>query len=316
VRGAAFLSALVFLAACTSTQPPAPYHDYGLDKGAGSAGIHTVLEGDTVYSVSDRYNLPMRDIIVLNSLSAPYKLSVGYRMKLPPPNEYKVREGDTLYGVARTFDVSVNQVAKLNDLSAPYTIEQGQVLRLPSPKAPPSESSFTFSREEAESASSARVGSVERENLQTGERTGGQVQQASARRPVVEKPPARSGNGKFMQPVSGRVISSYGPKKGGLHNDGINIQAPRGTPVRAAENGVVVYTGDELKGYGNLVLVRHDGGYMSAYAHLDRTLIKRGETVRRGQSIGTVGSSGQVDSPQLHFEIRRGTQALDPEKYL
>ena len=116
--------------------------------------------------------------------------------------------------------------------------------------------------------------------------------------------------------MAGRTISGYGPKKDGLHNDGINIAAARGTPVKAAENGVVVYVGNELKGSGNLILVRHADRYMSAYAHLDRFLIKRGQTVQRGQTIGTVGSTGAVSSPQLHFELRRGTKAINPQGYI
>ena len=119
-----------------------------------------------------------------------------------------------------------------------------------------------------------------------------------------------------MRPIDGKVISKYGPKPDGLHNDGINIKAAKGTAVRAAENGVVAYTGSELQGYGNLVLIRHADRWMTAYAHLDKTLVKKGEVVKAGQSIGTVGATGQVDSPQLHFEVRRGTQALNPDLYL
>ena len=259
----------------------------------------------------------MRDIIVLNHLSPPYRLNVGYRMKLPPPNEYRVQSGDTLYGVGRLFDVSVNRLVKLNNLRPPYVISQGQVLRLPSPSSPSSSPSSRSSspKREGGAAQAQSVKRNEGENVVPSRKP--VLQKASAARPKLpDKTPKRSGNAKFMRPVEGTVLSSYGPKKDGLHNDGINIKAPRGAPVRSAENGVAVYTGNELEGYGNLVLVRHEGGWMSAYAHLDKILIKRGDTLRRGQSLGTVGSSGQVDSPQLHFEIRRGTKAVDPQKYL
>ena len=113
-----------------------------------------------------------------------------------------------------------------------------------------------------------------------------------------------------------KIVSGYGPKAGGFHNDGINIAAPRGTPVLAADNGVIVYVGNELKGSGNLILVRHADRWMSAYAHLDKTTVARGQVVKRGEKLGTVGSTGSVGSPQLHFEVRRGTQALNPAKYL
>ncbi|MCW8861524.1 MAG: M23 family metallopeptidase, partial [Rhodospirillales bacterium] len=117
-------------------------------------------------------------------------------------------------------------------------------------------------------------------------------------------------------PVQGRVISGFGPKAKGLHNDGINIAAPRGTPVRAAEEGVVAYAGNELRGFGNLLLVRHADGWVTAYAHSEKLLVERGDKVSKGQVIARVGSSGTVSSPQLHFELRKGKQAVDPTRYL
>jgi len=119
-----------------------------------------------------------------------------------------------------------------------------------------------------------------------------------------------------MWPVEGRVLSGFGEGAGGIHNDGINIAAPVGTPVVAAEAGVVAYTGNELRGYGNLVLVKHPDGWMTAYAHNEAVLVKRGDAVKRGQVIARVGATGAVGEPQLHFEMRRGTRALDPAEYL
>ena len=117
-------------------------------------------------------------------------------------------------------------------------------------------------------------------------------------------------------PVSGTILSEFGPKSGGLHNDGINIAAAKGTAVRAADEGTVAYAGNELKGFGNLVLVRHADGWMTAYAHLDRMDVDRGAPVKRGQIIGTVGATGNVRAPQLHFELRRGSRAVDPRERL
>jgi murein DD-endopeptidase MepM/ murein hydrolase activator NlpD len=119
-----------------------------------------------------------------------------------------------------------------------------------------------------------------------------------------------------MAPVHGRLVSTYGPAAGGTHNDGINIAAPKGTPVLAADDGVVAYAGNELRGFGNLVLLKHADGWVTAYAHCDTITVRRGERVKRGQPIGTVGATGSVDEPQLHFEVRRGTRALDPTIYL
>lgn len=347
----ALLTTLMLTACLTPTgkQKPVGVMNYG-QHGAGSAGIHTVLGGDTVYTVSKRYNLPLREIITLNDLSAPYHLNMGYRLKLPPPNEYKVQPGDTLNNISKLFEVSLSEVARQNNLSAPFTIEKGQVIRLPSPQPKlaeefavnPTPASF-----ETNYVPPVKIGSVEAEVLAPPPGQGGAVEVASttatgfppqptanapggatAQQPakvqtvsaatpqVAPKIPARSGSGRFMRPVDGKVISSYGPKEGGLHNDGVNIKATKGTAVRAAENGVVAYTGSELQGYGNLVLVRHADRWMTAYAHLDKTLVKKGDVVKVGQSLGTVGATGQVDSPQLHFEVRRGTQALNPDLYL
>jgi len=132
---------------------------------------------------------------------------------------------------------------------------------------------------------------------------------------ATDEPPPRSGR-TFAWPVRGRILSTFGPKPDGLHNDGINIAARAGAPVIAAENGVVVYSGNEMRGFGNLLLVRHADGWMTAYAHLDRVLVQKGQKVTRGQAIATVGNSGGADQPQLHFEIRKGTQAVDPAKFL
>jgi murein DD-endopeptidase MepM/ murein hydrolase activator NlpD len=116
--------------------------------------------------------------------------------------------------------------------------------------------------------------------------------------------------------VPGRPLASYGTGAGGTHNDGINIAAPAGTPVLAADAGVVAYAGNELRGYGNLLLVKHAGGWMTAYAHNFALLVKRGDRVKRGQEIARVGATGAVGEPQLHFEIRQGTRALDPGDHL
>ncbi|MEA1937761.1 MAG: peptidoglycan DD-metalloendopeptidase family protein, partial [Pseudomonadota bacterium] len=135
-------------------------------------------------------------------------------------------------------------------------------------------------------------------------------------RPVPAIEPPALFSEKFRWPVEGRVVSPFGPKSNGLHNDGINIKASRGTPVEAAENGVVAYAGNELRGFGNLLLIRHSDSWMSAYAHLEKVDVTRGTVIKRGQIVGKVGSSGSVGEPQLHFEIRKGSRAINPLKYL
>jgi murein DD-endopeptidase MepM/ murein hydrolase activator NlpD len=131
----------------------------------------------------------------------------------------------------------------------------------------------------------------------------------------IPAPPPISGDG-FIWPVQGKIISAFGTKDQGHQNDGINISAARGTPVRATENGVVAYAGNELRGFGNLVLIRHADGWITAYAHNEELLVRRGQIVRKGQDIATVGSSGGVGEPQLHFQMRQGKNAVDPTKQL
>ncbi|MGQ3030199.1 MAG: murein hydrolase activator EnvC family protein, partial [Ferrovibrionaceae bacterium] len=138
--------------------------------------------------------------------------------------------------------------------------------------------------------------------------------QAAAPPPEPEEAPAPviKGTGQFSWPVKGRVLSGYGPTADGLHNDGINIAARKGEPVRAADGGTVVYAGDGMKGFGHLVLIRHANGFVTAYAHNDVLLVRKGASVRRGQIIARAGQSGGVSEPQVHFEIRKGVQAVNP----
>ena len=294
----------LLLAGCgaSSAGTPAPVSHYGSSAGEGSSGVHVVQSGDTLYSISRRYKVVMSEVVYTNSLSAPFMLHTGERLRLPPPNDYKVRAGDSISSIAQIFNVSTSKIARLNRLPAPYTIHPGQVIRLPSRSG----KTAPIYREAAFKAPQNTIGQSIKPNPKPA---------AKAQKPIFNDPPARSSS-KFLKPVNGRTISDYGPKKGGQHNDGINIAAPKGTPIGAAENGVVVYAGNELRGYGNLVLVRHDGGYMTAYAHMDQINVARGATIARGTKLGTVGSTGSVSSPQLHFEVRRGTKAINPKGYI
>ena len=145
----------------------------------------------------------------------------------------------------------------------------------------------------------------------------GQVEEKPAEPAVAIKPSeTTSALPSFRWPVRGKVITGYGAKTNGKSNDGINVAVPEGTPVKAAEDGVVAYSGNELKGYGNLILVRHSNGYVTAYAHASELLVKRGDAIKRGQIIAKSGQSGEVGSPQLHFEIRKGSSPVDPLQFL
>lgn len=352
------LVSLCLLSGCLTTDKTASssgtnasFVHYGQSGGAQSLGMHTVLAGDTVYNVAQRYNLALQDVINVNQLQPPYALAQGTRLKLTPPQSYSVKDGDTVEAVARMFNVSASQLTRMNNLQAPYKLAAGDSVRLPPAlkTPPPLMTSEMLAQRQASATprvagqkrhqsgvydepavemAAAAPASVEREVLSSpapvsAESLGAPAQTDTPSAAPSQKSvdvasahvPARAGS-QFIWPVDGPVISGYGPKADGRSNDGINIRAPQGAPVRAAENGVVAYSGDDLPGYGNLVLIRHADRWMTAYGHLDSVIATKGMTINRGQSIGTVGSTGSVEGPQLHFEVRRGTEALNPELYL
>ncbi|MCK6418369.1 MAG: LysM peptidoglycan-binding domain-containing M23 family metallopeptidase [Alphaproteobacteria bacterium] len=326
-RAVFLLPLLLLLTAClslpfTKDKGPAPVAIYGAGEGAGSTGIHSVLPGENLYTIAKRYNLPLQDIALVNRLHAPFALPPGTRLKLPPPREYKAKAGDSLSSIARLFNASPSQLARLNRLSAPYAIKAGMVVRLPPPQKeappPPPQTRLVAPAAPLSPPPTGAFDGVLDRSLHSGQpatQLKSASPPASAAQIALQPIPPRVA-GKFLQPVGGKIVSGYGPKAGGLFNDGINIAAPKGAPVRAAENGVVVFAGDGLKGFGNLVLVRHEDRWISAYGHLGRILVKRGQVLKRGESLGTVGTSGAVDTPQLHFELRRGTEPLNPVPYL
>jgi murein DD-endopeptidase MepM/ murein hydrolase activator NlpD len=257
--------------------------------------IVNVGKGDTVYGLSRRYRVSARAIIDVNKLRAPYVISRGQRLVLPRARDYVVKRGDSISSIASKHNENVHAIARLNVLRSPYTIYVGQNLFIPN-------------------SDRSRLGSISTSKVPAPKRNE-KTAKASSKAKTVSVPPAITGKG-FLWPVKGKVLSSYGGKSEGLQNDGINIAAPRGAPVRAAENGVVAYSGNELRGFGNLLLLKHTGGWITAYAHNDTLLVKRGDKIKKGQTIAKVGSSGSVQKPQLHFELRKGKKAIDPIKYL
>lgn len=255
---------------------------------------HVVRRGDTVYRISKKYGIPIRNIIRDNQLSPPYRLQIGDQIRITRfvgRASHIVRKGDTLYSISRQTNVSVSSLARLNNIKAPYRIGVGQKLRLPK------------NRQVASYQYSKTKGSWKKPKNSRPKKV-----------PELKAPPRTSS--RFLWPVRGKVISRFGKKGGGLYNDGLNIAAAAGSPVRAAENGVVAYGGSELAGFGNLILIKHSGGYVTAYAHNSVLLVKRGQKVRRGEIIAKVGSTGAVARPQLHFEIRKGRRSVNPLRHL
>lgn len=295
-----------------------------------TARFHAVARGDTLYSISRMYRADMAELARLNDIKAPYAVRLGQSLRLPGGDAGLQRAvqvaasgaavplpqrkpGASPAPIAEQAGVSHAPVAPASHArpqAAPAQAVPAQVAAAAPPK-PPARAAGV----QPPAAPSARPASTPTPPKPAATPAPAPTPASVAAAPPVADPPVRAGTG-FAWPVRGRILSDFGPKPGGLHNDGINIGAPSGTPVAAVENGVVAYAGDELKGFGNLLLIRHADGWVSAYAHLDEMAVRRGDKVRRGQRIGTVGSTGAVSAPQLHFELRRGSRAVDPREHL
>jgi murein DD-endopeptidase MepM/ murein hydrolase activator NlpD len=301
-----------------------------------------VARGDTLYGIARRYGLPVRSIIDANNLSPPYSLNAGATLTLPQSRQHIVQPGETLERVAVSNGVGVSSLARTNKMAAPYDVRAGQALTLPAPAT-----GLASSRAEpvvaasplpptpqqkprivaAGAAAAPRIDSDEvpppdkpvqmaaATSTPLGHEAVAPAPVHTAGNPFMPPSAAPAGRG-FVWPLEGRVISGYGAEASGGHNDGINIAAPSGTPVVAAEAGTVAYVGNELRGYGNLVLLKHQDGYLTAYAHNSTVLVHKGDRVARGQTIARVGATGAVKEPQLHFEIRNGRNPVDPAPLL
>ena len=238
----------------------------------GTSGLHVVAAGDTLYKISRTYGRTVADLAKANNIEPTATLKIGDRIVIP--------------GGSATAGKSAPKTAPktAQPLAAPSNAKAA------APKATPAKATPAPKPESS--------------------------QQAAVVTPSEETPtPAvakSDGAPSFRWPVKGRVIAGFGPKPNGQQNDGINLAVPEGTPIKAAEDGVVAYAGNELKGYGNLVLIRHANGYVTAYAHAKEFLVKRGDQIKRGQVIANSGQTGNVDTPQLHFEVRKGPAPLDP----
>ncbi len=280
-------------------------------------GTYQVQPGETIFAVARKSNVAMRDLIEANGLASPYRLQAGQRIIIPQARYHRVQAGETLYAIARQYDVDMPSIVRANGLTAPYTVAAGQRLRLPerlTEASTPRNAAAPVRTAVTTQSPSTATAVAAKSAPQPTVRPSATSQVAAVPR-VIPKPPPRSGR-TFAWPVDGRVISRFGGKPGGMRNDGINIATRRGAEVRAAEDGVVAYAGNELKGFGNMLLLRHADGWMTAYAHNEKVLVKLGDRVRRGQVVARVGSSGNVTTPQLHFEIRKGTVAVDPSRHL
>jgi murein DD-endopeptidase MepM/ murein hydrolase activator NlpD len=323
---------------------------YGTGSMEAVNGRVTVGPGMTLYSIARTNGVTVQDIADANNLVEPYMLMTGQTLRIPSagadiasdepvakPKKTKrglvhtVEEGETLYALGRKYGVSPFVIADANGMTAREGLSIGQRIRIPGATqqvaaAEPVEDEIAAPAPIKKKKKAPLALPEEEETAQANsdeEQAIGETETATAKKTVVEEEPEEQAsapaavNGLTLRwPVKGKVISTFGNKPNGLKNEGINIAVPEGTEVRAAGAGVVAYAGNELKGYGNLVLIRHPGGYVTAYAHAKSLKVKRGDQVKRGDVIALAGQTGAVNSPQLHFEVRKGATALDPLKFI
>jgi murein DD-endopeptidase MepM/ murein hydrolase activator NlpD len=263
-------------------------------------GVHVVTSGETLMGIARKYSKKTADIARANGIAPMASVRIGQRLVIP--------------GMAperpRTATAPTPAQPKLKPIAAAPAPAQPKPVAAARPAVTPAPAPVAAAP--TQSAQPQRTAAVERP-----EKARLATPAAEAAADVkAEQPSANAAASSFRWPVRGRVITGFGPKSNGQQNDGINLAVPEGTSVKAAEDGVVAYAGNELKGYGNLVLVRHSNGYVTAYAHASEIKVKRGDPVKRGQIIALAGQTGNVTSPQLHFEIRKGSTPIDPTQLM
>ena len=339
-----------------ATNPGGDARSNSFSNSYSESGTVTVQSGQTIYSIARANNLSPDELARANNIAPPYAIGVGQRLTVPGradpvtpsvarsepqtieaanapssrpqfgqrdigDDTHVVRPGETLFAVGRSYGLNPFTIAEHNRLSEPYALSVGQTLHIPSNGAIAAQRDDTFASSGQPMTLDQQM--AERQDAQPRDTEVRFEQQARAPEAMTAPqsqatPEQRDASmaSTFRWPVKGRVISTFGEKPTGMRNEGINIAVPEGTSVRAAGSGIVAYAGNELKGYGNLVLIRHDGGWVTAYAHNKELFVNRGDSVERGDVIANAGQTGSVKSPQVHFEVRKGATAVDPMKHL
>lgn len=313
----------------------------------------TVGYGETVEMIARKHGVPAQAILQTNGIANPASIKPGQRLVIPRyisasapqaaapriaataatvaqnaapagGNVHIVGPGESLMGIARKNSIALTTLAHANNLQPYAKLNIGDRITIPGGRQAAVRPAPAMAAPAASMAMSQPAPQVAQPRTVPVERVASAPTQTV--RLATQEPPttetAASGSQpagampSFRWPVHGRVIAAFGPKTNGGQNDGINLAVPEGTPIKAADDGVVAYAGNELKGYGNLVLIRHANGFVSAYANAKELLVKRGDSIKRGQVIANAGQTGNVTSPQLHFEIRKGSTPVDPTKYL
>tara|TARA_B110000008_G_scaffold166742_1_gene166815 strand:+ start:90 stop:965 length:876 start_codon:yes stop_codon:yes gene_type:complete len=283
-----FIIIFLLFSGCTSKDYLAPIIDKSdsYQNRNKEKRIVIVYEGDSLYSISKREGVPISSIIKANKLEPPFTLFKGDKLIIAKAKIYLVKKGNTLFDIAQCFNVSISDIMKINQLKSNDIIYEGDKLFIP----------FSTNSINTLCEKPAKI-----------------IAKKSNNKTIIV---GNNKNSTYVWPVKGKVISNFGLLAKGLRNDGINISAQIGEPVLAIESGKIIYAGNEIQAFGNLILVKHFNNKTSAYAHLDKINVVKGEKVNKGQVIALVGNSGKVSIPQLHFEIRDKNGPLNPLKYL
>lgn len=240
----------------------------------------TILPGDTLLTISKKHEITVKELIKYNKIKSPYVLKPGSFIKLPEEKYYKIKNNDTLFKIAKCFSISTKDLYIKNPNLNVKRLKVGNTIKLP----------YYANKNKCKANDSKKK--------------------------YNNKVPNSNYKPLFEWPLSGSLIASFGKKDAGRSNDGINIRAAKGNPVRAALKGKVIYSGNELPAWGNLILIKHANGWTTAYAHLDKILVKIGDKINTGNIIGSVGATGNVAEHQLHFQVRRYSKPVNPQNYL
>lgn len=288
-----------------------------------AGATHVVVGGETLTSIARGYNTTAAHLASVNGMPQDATLRVGQTLIVPPGasgNLAQIRPAPTPAKpsvVAAPAPVVAAQPAPAVAAATPALQTVPTLASTLQPAKPATKPGTVATAPAAPAVAAPTSIAAATAPAATPAKTTASANAKTAAAEEAEDAPRAPGSGpQFRAPVRGRVISGFGPKPGGARNDGVNFAVPEGTSVRAAEDGTVAYAGNELKGYGNLVLIKHADGYVTAYAHNSELMVKKGDTIRRGQIIAKAGQTGGVTTPQLHFEIRKGSQPVDPSQYV
>jgi len=255
---------------------------------------YNVKKGDNLYLISKKYNVTISKLVTFNNIDSPYKIFPNQKIFIPKKRTHVVKRGDTLYSISRKYRTDVFTISRFNNLKNVNQIYTNQRLIIP---------------DQLEKKKVVRI-SKKKETKKNKKKI------VAKKRSYKNKVNTQNFNENFIWPVKGKILSKYGSNDPGFFNDGINIESVSGEDVKASSGGEIVYSGNEIPGYGNLILIKHSKNWITAYAHLKKIYKRKGTLVKKGESIGAIGNSGNVKIPQLHFEIRKGKEAVDPLKYL